>query len=202
MQSDFAHEIMLAFAERTGLASDTHPPVRYLWTDAFAVCHFVGRSEREGDGASLRLALKLVDQTHHVLGRHRPDDPRSGWISGLPDNEGEIHPTLGGLRIGKPRPERRPDEPYDAAQEWDRDGQYFHYLTRWMHALERVACVTGTRAYHRFACELARAACAGFIRPTGAGARRLYWKMSIDLGRPQVASEGAARSGRRAHHLP
>jgi hypothetical protein len=47
------------------------------------------------------LAVRLVDQVHHVLGRHRDDDPRSGWISGLSEKEGELHPNIGGLRIGK-----------------------------------------------------------------------------------------------------
>lgn len=190
MNRDVAHQIMLAFADRTGLSCDAHPPVRYLWTDAFAVCNFVGRFEDCGDNDALTLALALVDQTHRVLGSHRPDDPRTGWISGLSESEGEAHPTLAGLRIGKPLPERRPGEPADPMREWDCDGQYFHYLTRWMHALERVARATGDATYHRFACELARAACAGFVRDAATGDKRLFWKMSIDLERPQVASEG------------
>jgi hypothetical protein len=190
MTGAVAHEIMLAFADRTGLSSPRHPPVRYLWTDAFAVCNFLGRFVDHGDAESLQLALRLVDQTHHILGRHRPDDPRSGWISGLSETEGEAHPTRGGLRIGKPLPERSAGEPVDPAQEWDRDGQYFHYLTRWMHALHRTAQVSGDATYQRWACELAQAACAGFIDRSAAGTRRLFWKMSIDLGRPQVASTG------------
>jgi len=189
MNADLAHEIMLAFADRTGLTGGEQPPVRYLWTDAFAVCNFVGRFREHGDAESLRLALRLVDQTHHVLGRHRADDPRTGWISGLSEADGERHPTCGGLRIGKPLPERRPDEPDDPEGEWNRDGQYFHYLTRWMHALEHVAQASGDATYHRQACELARAACDGFLRRSAAGPR-LCWKMSIDLSRPLVASEG------------
>ncbi len=43
----------------------------------------------------------------------RPDDSRRGWISGLGEAEGERHPTLGGLRIGKELPERRAGEPFD-----------------------------------------------------------------------------------------
>ncbi len=52
------------------------------------------------------LALRSIDQVHHVLGRHRSDDARTGWISGLDEREGERHPTRGGLRIGKQLPER------------------------------------------------------------------------------------------------
>jgi hypothetical protein len=47
------------------------------------------------------------------------------WISGLGDDEGTAHPTLGGLRIAKKLRERLPEEPYDDRLEWDRDGQYF-----------------------------------------------------------------------------
>jgi hypothetical protein len=190
MASGIAHEIMLAFADRTGLSSSRHPPVRYLWTDAFAVCNFLGHFMEHGDPESLELALRLVDQTHHTLGRHRPDDSRRGWISGLSETEGEAHPTRGGLRIGKPLPERPAGEAFDPEREWNRDGQYFHYLTRWMHALHRVAQVSGDATYQRWACELAQAACAGFVGRSAEGARRLYWKMSIDLSRPQVASTG------------
>jgi hypothetical protein len=94
------------------------------------------------------LALRLVDQVHHVLGRHRPEDPRTGWISGLPEAEGEAHPTRGGLRIGKPLPERSAEGPFDERLEWDRDGQYFHYLTKWMHALESRDAIDRPAALH------------------------------------------------------
>jgi hypothetical protein len=101
-----ARHMMFDFAQRTGLTSSERPPVRYLWTDAFAVCNFLGLFVEHGDEDALRLALRLVEQTHHALGRHRPDDPRCGWISGLSsEEEGEFHPTRGGLRIGKPLPE-------------------------------------------------------------------------------------------------
>ena len=35
------------------------------------------------------LALRLVEQVHRVLGRFRPDDSRTGWLSGLDEEEGE-----------------------------------------------------------------------------------------------------------------
>jgi hypothetical protein len=52
---------------------------------------------------------------------------------------------VGGLRIGKPLKERGANEPIDESLEWDRDGQYFHYLTKWMHALCRAAFLVATR---------------------------------------------------------
>jgi hypothetical protein len=133
--------LMRGFAERTGLTSD-RPKQRYLWTDAFAVCNFLGLARLTGERSYTDRALQLVDQVHHVLGRYRADDPRTGWISGLGAREGESHPTRGGLRIGKKLPERRPGEPLDQRLEWDRDGQYFHYLTKWMHALDQVSTAT------------------------------------------------------------
>src|SRR5687767_8736747 len=115
-----AMELMAGFAARTGLAGGE--PRRYLWTDAFAVCNFLGLHRATEERRWLELALRLVDQVHRTLGRHRPDGARQGWLSGLDERTGAEHPTRGGLRIGKELPERRPGEPYDAELEWKRDG--------------------------------------------------------------------------------
>ena len=142
--------LMDRFAQRTGLTTD-HPPKRYLWTDAFAVCNYLGLARATGERRYDELALKLVDQVHHTLGRYREDESRSGWLSGLDDAEGERHPTLGGLRIAKALPERGPDDAFDARLEWERDGQYFHYLGKWMHALDQVTHATGRPRFNRWA---------------------------------------------------
>jgi hypothetical protein len=185
-----AIELMEGFVERTGITSE-RPQQRYLWTDSFAVCNFLGLRQATGDERYERLALRVVDRVHHVLGRHRSDDRRVGWISGLGEREGEDHPTQGGLRIGKKLPERRPDDPFDDQLEWDRDGQYFHYLTRWMHALDLVARSTREPRFNGWARELAHEAHDAFSYvPPGGGPPRMYWKMSIDLSRPLVASMG------------
>lgn len=165
------------FAERTGVTS-SRPQRRYLWTDAFAVCNFLALDRVD-------LAVTLVDRVHHVLGRHRDDDSRRGWISGLPENEGEAHPTAGGLRIGKPLSERGHGEPISERLEWDRDGQYFHYLTKWMHALDLLAHTTGDARYAAWARELYEVARQRFVY-----GHHMVWKMSIDLSRPQVSSMG------------
>ncbi|MBT8078162.1 MAG: hypothetical protein KJO31_06270 [Gammaproteobacteria bacterium] len=186
-----ARDIMLGFADRTGLTSTDNAPRRYLWTDAHAVCNFLSLYRNTSNERYRRLALDLIDQVHHVLGKHRGDDARHGWISGLSDEEGEKHPTAGGLRIGKTLNERRADEAYDERLEWDRDGQYFHYLTKWMHALYRASVVLEQPRFHRWAIELAKAAHAGFVRaPLPDGRKRLVWKMSIDLSYPLVPSSG------------
>src|SRR5258706_6251131 len=49
-----ARELMLAFTGRGR---------RYLWTDAYAVCNWLGLGDRE-------RALRLVDAVHQTLGRH------------------------------------------------------------------------------------------------------------------------------------
>lgn len=157
------------FALRTGLTGAVQPR-RYLWTDAFAVMTWVGLHEVTPEHRYLDLASRLVAQVHEVLG-----------VSG--DAQ---HPVSRGLRIGKRLRERAPNEPYDAQREWDRDGQYFHYLTKWLHALRRMATVTGEQRYTRWALELAQTAHRAFVHPQG-----IYWKMSIDLSRPQVRTMGA-----------
>jgi hypothetical protein len=187
--------IMIEFANLTGLLSAMEVPRRYLWTDAFAVCNFLELYRQTSDEQYKQLALHLVDQVHNVLGRHHDDDPRTGWISGLDEQEGRLHPTRGGLRIGKRMNERRPNDPYDEQLEWDRDGQYYHYLTKWMHALNRVSRFTGDSIYNRWAIELAKTAHAKFTYvPSSGDRKRMYWKMSIDLSYPLVSTMG--------HHDP
>jgi hypothetical protein len=188
---NLARDIMQDFARLTGLDPPASSPKRYLWTDAFAVCNYLGLYQQTDDPVYRDLALRLVDQVHHVLGKHRDDDPRRGWISGLGEKEGALHPTAGGLRIGKKHNERLSGEPYDERAEWDRDGQYYHYLTKWMHALNCVSRVTGDPVYVRWAIELARTAHARFTYvPPHGGPKRMFWKMSIDLSYPLVPSMG------------
>jgi hypothetical protein len=183
-------EIMNKFAYLTGISSEKALR-RYLWTDAFAVCNFLELHHRTGEEMYKQLALRLVDQVHHVLGRHREDDPRTGWISGLGDQKGEKHPTMGGLRIGKELNERDPGKPLDRRLEWKRDGQYYHYLTKWMHALNRVSQITGDLTYNQWAIELAKTAHTTFTYMSPySGRKSMYWKMSIDLSRPLIYSMG------------
>jgi hypothetical protein len=185
---------MSEFAETTGLLQAGGAQRRYLWTDAFAVCNFVGFYRKTNDETFKKPALLLVDRVHRILGRHRADDGRKGWISGLDEREGELHPTVGGLRIGKEINERGRNDPINERLEWDRDGQYFHYLTKWMQALSRVGAITGDPNYIRWATELAKTAYAKFTYSPCPGQRMMHWKMSIDLSYPLVASMG--------HHDP
>jgi hypothetical protein len=182
-----AIELMTCFAERTEIACERSPR-RYLWTDAFAVANLLGLARAAGDARYAELALQLVRCVHQVLGRHRPDDARSRWLSA---EASPSHPTRGGLRIGKPLPERAPGAPLDPRLEWDRDGQYFHYLTRWMHALDLLTRRLGEPMFNEWARELAAVAHRAFTVPGPAGApHRMVWKMSVDLTRVLVPSMG------------
>ncbi len=184
-------KIMIDFGDRTCLTGDRCKPIRYLWTDAFAVCNYLELYNQTDEQKYKQDALALVEQVHHILGKHREDDPRSGWISTLDEDKGENHPTIGGLRIGKKLNERKQDEPYDERLEWEQDGQYFHYLTKWMHALNRVTEITGDFKYNRWAEELAKTAHTKFTYTlSDTQEKRMYWKMSIDLTYPLVLSMG------------
>jgi hypothetical protein len=189
--TDIASRLMSEFARRTGLSPAAQHPRRYLWTDAFAVCNFLELFQQTADQQYRRYAIELIDQVHQVLGRYRDDDVRKGWISGLYNESGRRHPTLGGLRIGKALRERGIDEPLDEMLEWDRDGQYFHYLTKWMHALCRAASITGDSKYAKWAVELAQKSFGAFLRRSASGDTvGVYWKMSTDLSRPLVSAMG------------
>lgn len=185
-----ARDLMDAFARRTGLTGSAGDPARrYLWTDAFAVQTCFGMAEALEEPTYHDRALKLIELVHAHLGKYHPDDARSGWISGLPEEEAREHPTVTGLRIGKELPERKEGEPANERLEWQRDGQYFHYLTRWFNALLQAAEATGDDKYARWAAELILAG-GKFIDRSG-GRPRMYWKMSTDLSRPLVPSMGA-----------
>jgi hypothetical protein len=186
-----AKKFMGQFASITGLNPEILEPNRYLWTDAFAVCNYLELYSQTEQIIFLKLAQKLIDQVHHVLGKYRSESSKIGWISGLDKEEGENHPTIGGLRIGKEIDERKYNEPFNERLEWDRDGQYYHYLTKWMHALNKISSVTGDNKYIKWSLELAKTAQAHFTYyPNHNSNKRMYWKMSIDLKRPLVPSMG------------
>ena len=185
--------LMEGYARRTDLGASSGQR-RYLWTDAFALCNFLELMERSSRADQRHgyehLALELVDGVHRTLGRHREDDPRTGWLSGMDDDDAAAHPTIAGLRIGKTLPERIIGQACDPRLEWDRDGQYFHYLTRWIHALDQLARAQAREVYHRWASELAQSIHRAFVHVGSGGAKRIDWKRSIDLSYPLVPSMG------------
>jgi hypothetical protein len=180
-----AADLMAGFLQRTSRTGQ-----RYLWTDAFAVCNLLGLARLTGQPEHTRAALQLVADVHGALGRQRPGRPDSPWLGHRDDAAAAAHPTAAGLRIGKPLDQRQPGEPSDPQREWDQDGQYFHYLTRWMHALDQASRATGQAHYARWGIELADVAHRAFTYAAPEGGKRMYWKMSIDLSRPLVPSMG------------
>ncbi|KAL2270435.1 hypothetical protein VTJ83DRAFT_2619 [Remersonia thermophila] len=153
---------------------------RYLWTDAFGVVNFVTLSRQaspslpSSSDVYLALAKRLVHAVHDTLGRTRDGASR---LPRATDQE----PLKGGLRIGKP-----------AAAGPDADGQYHHYLTLWMFALNRLAVAARDRRYNDLAVQLARAVHPHFlVRGGGGPPTSMVWKVSTDLDEVLVPSEGA-----------
>ncbi|KAK2767518.1 hypothetical protein FQN54_003675 [Arachnomyces sp. PD_36] len=160
---------------------------RYLWTDAFGVINLLtlhresessnGNGNGNGNGIStsgkyITLAKRLAHTVHEVLGRTRDGSQR---LPGATDEE----PLRGGLRIGKME-EGGPDG----------DGQYHHYLTLWMFALNRISMATGDPTYNRQAVSLAKAIHPHFFLDRETSRPHMVWKVAMDLSRPLVASEG------------
>jgi len=77
--------------------------------------------------------------------------------------------------------------------EWNKDGEYYHYLTKWLQALSKLFVVTGDRKFLEFGVELVDGVHSRFTYSRGTR-KRMFWKMSIDLSRPLVPSMG--------HHDP
>jgi hypothetical protein len=177
MTTHSAERLMHRFARETGLTGGA-PPRRYLWTDAYALCTLVGLDDAFPGRKYGAWARALIGQVHDVLGSHHPDDGRTGPLAP------STTPLAGGLRIGKPLPERTTGEPEDPATEWNRDGQYFHYLTRWIHALCRASAHFSDRSLLARARELGAAATAFFTEDG------MVWKMATDLSRPLVPRMG------------
>jgi hypothetical protein len=174
------------FANIANPAAWTPPPMsgghrgRYLWTDAFGVINLITMhseiskcgTHADDHNPYLILADRLIETVHEVLGRKR--DGRSR-LPGATD----ANPLGGGLRIGK-----TDDRGSDG------DGQYHHYLTVWMFALNRMTRATGDPKYNRQAVQLAKAIHPKFFIDRAAAEPRMIWKMNMDLSEPMVKSEG------------
>ncbi|EEH39610.1 hypothetical protein PAAG_01799 [Paracoccidioides lutzii Pb01] len=174
------------FSDVSDITQWTPPPNsgghrgRYLWKDAFGVLNFLTLFKETSLTADnkaaannyLLFAQRLIATVHDVLGSTRDGNSR------LPDATDE-EPLRGGLRIGKEE-ETGPNG----------DGQYFHYLTMWMFALNRMSIATGDPSYNRQAVSLAKAIHPHFFLNRASERPHMVWKVSMDLSRPLVASEG------------
>ncbi|ETI23071.1 hypothetical protein G647_04867 [Cladophialophora carrionii CBS 160.54] len=145
---------------------------RYLWTDGFAVVNFLTLYNLTHETPYLTFARNLITAVHNILGYTRDGTSR---LPGATDDA----PLKGGLRIGK-HDESGPDG----------DGQYFHYLTVWMFALNRFTFVTGEKWYNEQAISMAAAVLPKFMTNRDAARPRMFWKLSTDLSSRLVLSEG------------
>jgi hypothetical protein len=146
---------------------------RYLWTDAYGVCNFLTAFHETGERRYLEMADQLITDVHNTLGRDRRGHRR---LAGATDER----PTLAGLRIGKVQEEGSRDG----------DGQYFHYLTKWAFALNRMSIATQQRIYNDWAVDLLKSVHPRFVHARDEEVPRMYWKISVDMSRPWVVSEG------------
>ena len=145
---------------------------RYLWTDGFGVVDFITLYKETTEPVYLELAKSLVRTVHDILGRTRDGVTR---LPGATDER----PLDGGLRIGK----------LDEGG-MDGDGQYHHYLTVWMFALNRLAVASEERHYNDLAVQLAQSIQPYFVFKGGGRRARMVWKVSTDLRSVLVNSEG------------
>ncbi|KAL8684953.1 MAG: hypothetical protein Q9218_008056 [Villophora microphyllina] len=145
---------------------------RYLWTDAFGVLNFLTLYKETGDQKYITLADRLIETVHSVLGYDRGGKVR------LPGASAQ-NPLAGGLRIGKVD-KKGPDG----------DGQYHHYLTIWMFALNRMSIASGKPSYNDQAIALAKAIHPHFFLDVKSHEPRMVWKITMDMSRPLVTSEG------------
>ncbi|KAL4793542.1 hypothetical protein BDV19DRAFT_379987 [Aspergillus venezuelensis] len=163
---------------------------RYLWTDAFGVLCLLtlhtetnrlhqrnsqaqGESESAGGSSHyLTLASRLIENVHNTLGYTRDGTRRLSGAS-------EDNPLGGGLRIGK----------IDEGGS-DGDGQYHHYLTLWMFALNRMSLASNEQIYNDLAIQLANAIHGPFFMNRSSDRPRMVWKMSMELDTVLVGSEG------------
>lgn len=145
---------------------------RYLWTDAFGVLNFLTLYHKLNEEKYLILAKRLVLCVHDILGRTRDGKSR---LPGATDE----NPLGGGLRIGKVE-----------ASGPDGDGQYHHYLTLWMFALNRLSIASGIATYNDQAIALAIAIHPRFFVDRTYSSARMVWKISMDMSRPLVSSQG------------
>lgn len=145
---------------------------RYLWTDAFGLVNLITLSKETSSPKYLTLAKRLAATVHDILGRTRDGLTR---LPGATDEK----PLAGGLRIGKL-----------SASGSDGDGQYHHYLTLWMFALNRLSIATDDSKYNDLAIQLEKSIHPRFVFRRSSSDLRMVWKISMDMQLVLVASEG------------
>ena len=144
---------------------------RYLWTDAFGVMALVSiaeiyQAQNQATNAELyrRAANQLITVVHQSLGVPRSLDlPDAAMTRDSNSPTGYV-----GLRIGKVDSQKETD--YGMRY----DGQYWHYVDKWLLALARAGHVEdGIR--------IAKSCFPYFFDGTG-----IRWKLNVDASPPEV----------------
>jgi len=171
-----------------------HGQRRYLWTDSFAILNFLSMahhrnltSAHEGERECVEAAKHLAHTVKETLGYPRPDgnfpmlkrsDGRSGYV---------------GLRIGKL--EARSES--DAGMAFD--GQYWHYLDKWLFANSRLALYLEDKSMVGEVMMDAKEILEKFLSVNNNGTPQgLHWKLNTDmspivsLGRPRPSSDAVS----------
>jgi len=148
---------------------------RYLWTDAFGVLAYLSLADKCNDADTAnqcrQAAHTLIDVVHQCLGTPRSDRPADA----MQVDTSTYSPTgFVGLRIGKV--DSMPVTDYGMRY----DGQYWHYLDKWLLALSRAGrSDEGIR--------MAKSVFPHFFDagPRGDGSRGgIRWKLSVDATPP------------------
>lgn len=165
-----------------GLCCDGHHR-RYLWTDAFAVLAYTSLAERlqekqehtpspqqDSSDKYRQAAHKLVDVVHQCLGTPASITSSKNMSKMRVDDSS---PTgYVGLRIGKT--ESRPVTDYGMRY----DGQYWHYIDKWLLALARLGRVADGIG-------IAKSCFPYFYDDNSAGGGGgMRWKLSVDATPP------------------
>ncbi len=153
---------------------------RYLWTDAFALA-----TSRSSGRSTFRRRLPRA----RVRARQSAFTTRSAasatttlagdGSAGSTRQRAGCTRARGGLRIGKRFPERGPRAMFEPELEWERDGQYFHYLSEMDARARSVQPRDARRLVSNLWAERARRGRAPRLLMAGSrSAPHLYWKMS------------------------
>jgi len=198
-ESDVAKAAILldGYCKRTGVdssASGKVPGTRSMveGCDGMALCTMLELHRRTADPMWESRSRMLIEQVHSTLGNHRKDDRkgRRGWLSGRKGRDAELHPTCKGLRCGAPRQERDQGTSYVAQDEVLRDGQHYHGLCRWAHALCQASVRLVDPLLGRLAMEMIKGTHPKFLHTNEEGLQLIFWKLSCDLRYPLVRHSG------------
>mgnify|MGYP000272676830 CR=1 FL=1 len=150
---------------------------RYLWTDAFGVLAYLSLADQleqqqtpEKAETYRAAAHRLIHVVHDCLGQPRSDtDKTMQMTKDMASPNGNV-----GLRIGKAHHR----QVTDAGMSYD--GQYWHYIDKWLLALSRAGRVED-------GCRIGKSVFPYFFDagPNGDGSQGgIRWKLSVDATPP------------------